>query len=190
MVNDWQMDVFTAGTDEWLMQQYALGNATAFEVLYERHSGHLFRYFHHQLDDAELVNCVFQQVWQWVVAQAPVFTGEQPFAIGLYCYAHKLLITHLCPLLIVNSRQRLPKGSLNDGGDIGQCGAHDIRACLSHLPWLQKEAVILQGEMAFSIEDIGAIVGITVSSAERRLGFGIQQLRQQLIETPVLNKFA
>ena len=55
-------------SDEALMLAYAAGEATAFEQLYARHRGKLYRYLLRQLRDNGLADELFQDIWQRVVS--------------------------------------------------------------------------------------------------------------------------
>ena len=55
-------------TDEQLMQQYAKGNAQAFDQLYARHRGALYRYFRRQVNDEATANDLYQGVWEKIIS--------------------------------------------------------------------------------------------------------------------------
>ncbi len=54
-------------TDEGLMLNYRDGDAGAFDVLYARHRGPVYRYLLHQTGKRELADELFQDVWMRVI---------------------------------------------------------------------------------------------------------------------------
>ena len=56
-----------ATDDTQLMTRYAAGDVGAFEALYARHKGPLYRYFFRQCGSAETSEELFQEVWIRVI---------------------------------------------------------------------------------------------------------------------------
>jgi len=54
-------------SDETLMMAYADGNMEAFELLYSRHRGPLYRYILRQVSDAATANDLFQGSWEKII---------------------------------------------------------------------------------------------------------------------------
>ena len=77
-------------TDEILMQRYALGDFAAFEQLYQRHKGGLYRYFLRQLGNHALAEDLFQDIWSKVISQAPKYKIKAKFSTWLRVEYSKL----------------------------------------------------------------------------------------------------
>ena len=54
--------------DATLMLRYRKGDVRAFEMLYERHKGALYRYLQRLCRSPEMANDLFQEVWSKVIA--------------------------------------------------------------------------------------------------------------------------
>ena len=63
-----RVDSITDASDEALMLAYAGGAVAAFEQLYARHRGRLYRFLLRQLRDPALADEMFQDVWQRVIS--------------------------------------------------------------------------------------------------------------------------
>ena len=64
-------------SDEDLMLAYAAGDAAAFDTLYARHKGAVYRYLLRQCRDAGIAEQLFQDVWMNLIR---VRAGYQPSA--------------------------------------------------------------------------------------------------------------
>ena len=81
-------------TDEQLMQQYAKGNAQAFDQLYARHRGALYRYFRRQVNDEATANDLYQGVWEKIIHARKKYLSSSPFTAWMYRIAHNHLDDH------------------------------------------------------------------------------------------------
>ena len=69
------------GTDDdgELMLRYARGDMRAFEILYRRHKGALYRYLARHTRNAETANDLFQEVWSKVIASRERYEARALF---------------------------------------------------------------------------------------------------------------
>ena len=75
------------------MAAYRDGNdARAFECLYRRHRGGLYRYLLRQCATAALAEELFQDVWLNVIRAKQAYVAEARFATYLYRVAHNRLV--------------------------------------------------------------------------------------------------
>ena len=81
-------------SDEELMLGYRDGDAGAFDVLYARHKGGLYRYLHRQCRDAAAAEELFQDVWMNLIRARTGYTVQAKFTTYLYRLAHNRLIDH------------------------------------------------------------------------------------------------
>ena len=82
-------------SDESLMLAYAAGDAAAFERLYQRHRGKLYRFLARQLHgNGALADELFQDVWQRVITARQSWKPEAAFSTWLYRIAHNRLADH------------------------------------------------------------------------------------------------
>ena len=74
------------------MLAYRDGDAAAFEVLYARHRGRLFRYLLHQCARREQADEMFQEVWMSVIRARGNYEVSAKFTTWLFRIAHNRLI--------------------------------------------------------------------------------------------------
>jgi len=81
-------------SDEALMLAYAAGEAEAFEPLYARHRGPLFRFILRQVRVQATAEELFQDVWQKVITARERYRPEAKFSTWLYQVATNRLTDH------------------------------------------------------------------------------------------------
>src|SRR5688500_4575084 len=79
---------------EELMLLYRDGDAGAFDVLYARHKGGVYRYLLRQCREAAAAEELFQDVWMNLVRARAGYTVQAKFTTYLYRLAHNRLIDH------------------------------------------------------------------------------------------------
>lgn len=82
------------GDDAQLMARYAAGDVAAFEALYPRHKGSLYRYFVHQCGSADAAEELFKDVWLRIVRAPERYEPRIRFTTYLYQIAHTSLVEH------------------------------------------------------------------------------------------------
>src|SRR5687768_6944765 len=80
--------------DAQLMLAYARGEMRAFETLYSRHRGALYRYLTRQARDGEVANDLFQEVWSRVIVNRARYEPRAKFRTFLFTLAHNCFIDH------------------------------------------------------------------------------------------------
>ena len=80
--------------DAQLMLAYARGEMRAFETLYSRHRGALYRYLMRQARDGEIANDLFQEVWSRVIVNRARYEPRAKFRTFLFTLAHNCFIDH------------------------------------------------------------------------------------------------
>jgi RNA polymerase sigma factor (sigma-70 family) len=83
-----------ADTDEDLMLRYRDGDAAAFEVLYGRHKGGVFRYMLRQCSARGIAEELFQEVWMNLIKSRASYSVQARFSTYIYSIAHNRLIDH------------------------------------------------------------------------------------------------
>ena len=177
-------------SDEELMLGYRDGDAGAFESLYARHKGGLYRYLLRQCRDAAVAEELFQDVWTNLIRARARYTVQAKFTTYLYHLAHNRLIDHY------RSRAGATVVSIEDEGgevvlelpDDREPPAEDVldtkrRAArllelIAALPDAQREALLLQQEGGMSVDEIACATGVTRETAKSRLRYALAKLRQ------------
>ena len=80
--------------DEDLMLAYAAGDAAAFDALYARHKGGVYRYLLRHCGHAGVADELFQDVWMNVIRARASYVPSAKFTTWLYRIAHNRLIDH------------------------------------------------------------------------------------------------
>lgn len=175
-------------TDEQLMQSYAKGDSKAFEQLYLKHKGALYRYFVRQLGDKQLAEDLYQETWGRVIRAAVNYEASAKFNTWLYRIAHNLLIDHVRAVKPVDL---IGHDEGNIGLDAFACNEQEnpdiqwqnaqkgqlLKSCIALLPQVQKEAFILNIEMGFTAAVISDIAGVTLEATKSRIRYAYQSLK-------------
>ena len=183
------------GEDEELMLLYGAGDARAFERLYARHKGGVFRFLRRQCAGNAVAEELFQDVWLRVVSARASYTPSAKFTTWLYTIAHNRLMDHYRSL-----GRRPPHASLDDEdapiaepvADPAESperaldrkrAAERIVAAVEALPGAQREAFLLQQEAGLSVEEIAQTTGVPFETAKSRLRYALAKLRTDLEST-------
>lgn len=175
-------------SDETLMLAYAAGQAAAFERLYARHRGPLYRFLDRQLRNAALTDEMFQDVWQRVIAARAGWTPEAAFSTWLFRIAHNRLNDHWRalkhrPTAPADGDERAarvpdphtPERTLSDFEQRRQ-----LQLALAELPDEQREVLLLRLEQELTLEEIGQVTGVGRETVKSRLRYAMDKLRARL----------
>jgi RNA polymerase sigma-70 factor (ECF subfamily) len=83
-----------ANDDAQLMIRYAGGDVAAFETLYARYKGSLYRYFFRQCGNPDTADELFQDVWLRVIKARERDEPKSRFTTYIYQIAHSCLVDH------------------------------------------------------------------------------------------------
>lgn len=181
-------------SDEDLMTAYAGGDAGAFDVLYKRHKGGVYRYLKRHCRDGGLADELFQDVWMNLIRTRERYTVEAKFSTYIYTVAHNRLIDHYrksgqASLVSLDDDAEdaspidepiAPAGERPERqADIRQQAAR-LLELLGALPIPQREAFVMQYEGGLSVEEIAEATGVTRETAKSRLRYALGKLRQGL----------
>lgn len=175
-------------TDEALMLAYGAGEAGAFEVLYARHRGPLFRFLLRQLRDHALAEELYQDVWQRVITARARYRPEAKFSTWLYQIAHNRLTDHWRAAThrpsagedAVARAEREPDPHTPERQLSAFEERRRLQLALEELPDDQREAVLLRLEQELSLDEIGRITGVGRETVKSRLRYALDKLRQRL----------
>ncbi|MGX9461997.1 sigma-70 family RNA polymerase sigma factor [Shewanella sp. A14] len=184
-------DTLTAprGSDEQLMLDYQAGDVNAFEALYLKHKGPLYRYFVRQLHDLQLAEDLYQDTWGKVINAAAQYQVTAKFTTWLYKIAHNLLIDHVRAVKPLNMVTPLGEDETMDSlqGDdqhspepqLQQRQQVDMmKLCIAKLPPVQKEAFLLNIEMGMTAAMISDIANVTLEATKSRIRYAYQSIKQ------------
>jgi RNA polymerase sigma-70 factor (ECF subfamily) len=174
--------------DAQLMLAYARGEMRAFETLYGRHRGALYRYLVRQARDTEIANDLFQEVWSRVIVNRARYEPRAKFRTFLFTLAHNCFIDHCRRVkarpiamgvddadaadLLPTDEQSLPDAELER-----QESSQRYRAALATLPPEQRDVYLLHEESDLSLEEIARVTGVGAETAKSRLRYAIGKLK-------------
>jgi RNA polymerase sigma-70 factor (ECF subfamily) len=186
-----------ADADEALMLAYRDGEAGAFDILYTRHKGAVYRYLrrHAQEHADELA----QDVWMRVINARAGYDVRARFTTWLYTIAHNRLMDHFRARGRDGERLLVhPAGADEDADALLEAQPHPdppperllerreaaarILAALDALPDAQREAFVLQQEGGLSVEEIAQATGVNRETAKSRLRYALGKLRTALAD--------
>ncbi len=184
--------VTVAATDDaTLMLRYRDGDARAFELLYERHKGPLYRYLQRMCGRREVADDLFQEVWSKVIASRGRYEARAQFNTFLFRIAHN------CAVDYFRRSGRPHERAAQDVDDLAEeLGAveheqpdaalveaqvrEDFRRALAELPPEQRDVFVLYEESGLMLEEIGRITGVAMETAKSRLRYAVGKLRTAL----------
>ncbi|WP_399681627.1 sigma-70 family RNA polymerase sigma factor [Xenophilus sp.] len=195
-----------AMADDQLMLAYAGGDGAAFEVLYARHEGALFRFVKRLLGArlASQADEVFQDTWLRIVSARSSFSPQgASWRTWAFTIAHNLAMDRLR----VSGREvALDTGGHPDDEDTPALpslergmhaadGAADashpsaeelafwraagrrLLACLDELPPEQRAAFLLHHEDGLGVQALAAQLDLGFETVKSRLRYALQKLR-------------
>jgi RNA polymerase sigma-70 factor, ECF subfamily len=177
-------------SDEELMLAYGAGDCAAFDTLYARHKGAVFRYMRRQTGNPALAEELFQDVWFKLIDARAGYEPRAKFTTWLFTIAHNRLMDHFRS----NARGALVSYEGDPAEDVPadtlrpdesaerREAAAQLLAAIEALPPAQRETFLLQQEGELSVEEIAAATGVNRETAKSRLRYALAKLRASLRE--------
>ncbi len=187
--------------DDQLMLAYARGDAAAFDLLYARHQGALFRFVRRLLGHALAAQAdeVFQDTWVRIIgaraSYAPRGEGSHSASWKTWAFtiAHNLAMDRLrtsgreVQLSGADDDTHDPLEWLQDSLDMSHPSSEDTaywRAagsrmlhCLDELPGAQRAAFLLHHEDGATVEELAQALNLNFETAKSRLRYALTKLR-------------
>jgi RNA polymerase sigma-70 factor (ECF subfamily) len=178
-------------SDEALMLRYAQGDAAAFDRLYARHRGGVFRYLLRQVQNHRATaEELFQDVWAGLIGARERYRVEAKFTTWLYTMAHNRVVDHFRrhrALELVPAEA----GEDDDPPEIAapptvqperaaeaRQQAFRLLALVDALPLAQREAFLLHHEGGLSVEEIAQVTGADREAVKSRLRYAMDKLKR------------
>lgn len=178
--------------DDELMRRYARGDMRAFEALYRRHKGALYRYLVRQARNTETANDLFQEAWSKVITSREKYEPRAQFRTFLFRIAHNCFIDHCRRAVVRNESsggaddwESMLPGSEQDQPDTRAEQAEltaSYRAALATLPAEQRDTFLLY-ESGLSLEEVASVSAVGPETAKSRLRYAVTKLRTILAPT-------
>lgn len=178
-----------ACSDEQLMLDYQAGDMNAFETLYRKHKGPLYRYFVRQLHQQQLAEDLYQDTWGKVITAAAQYQVTAKFTTWLYKIAHNLLIDHVRAVKPLDKVAPLGEDETMDSLEADSQASPEsqlqqqqqvdmMKQCIAKLPPVQKEAFLLNIEMGMTAAAISDIANVTLEATKSRIRYAYQSIKQ------------
>ena len=169
--------------DEELMLAYRGGDAGAFETLYARHRGALYRFVLRSLKDRGVAEELFQEAWMRVIEARARYAPTAKFKTWLYTIAHNLLVDHwrrkgLALVEMSEDMAAAPDDPARQA-EARESLARLLQA-IEALPIAQREAFLLHEEAGLTAAEIAAATGTNEEAAKSRLRYALMKLRKSV----------
>ena len=176
------------GADEQLMLTYREGGAAAFEELYRRHKGALFRFVLRSVRERSLAEELYQEIWMRVIEARSRYEPQAKFTTWLYTIAHNRIVDHWRKkgLQLVSLDEAVdPPGSRSfEPEEIlqGKQGLERFLRALEELPPAQREAFLLHEEAGMSVAGIARATGANEEATKSRLRYALCKLKEAVAD--------
>ena len=175
------------GGDEQLMLAYREGDAGAFEALYRRHKGALYRFVLRSVRDRALAEELYQEIWMRVIEARGRYAAQAKFTTWLFTIAHNRMVDHW-------RKRGLQLVSLDQDGESpdppasvsfqpekifeGKQALARFARALAALPPAQREAFLLHQEAGMTAAEIARATGANEEAAKSRLRYALSKLKE------------
>jgi len=170
------------------MQRFAAGDASAFDALYERHRGPLFRFLQRQCGNRAQTEELFQDVWMSLIGARERYRQEAKFTTYLYTLARHRLIDHFRRLGVRSqvhvdgdeeSIESAPAPTETPEAQFeARRTVNRLLTLVEGLPSAQREVILLRAEAGLSIEEIATITSAERETVKSRLRYALDKLRR------------
>lgn len=175
----------TDDADEELMLAFQAGDAGAFDTLYERYRGRLFRFLAREAGNRQAGEEIYQEAWLRVIRARTDYRVTARFSTWLYQIAHNCLVDHL-------RRQGRRWQHEESHGELPEAAcplptpeaewerratAQALARCLDALPPEQREVFLLREEAGLALAEIASVTGSGLEAAKSRLRYALARLR-------------
>lgn len=168
------------------MLAYRQGDAGAFEALYARHKGPLYRFVLRAVKQRALAEELYQEIWMRVIEARARYAVRAKFTTWLYAIAHNRLADHWRKrgLKLVEAAEAddppAPRGFEPQARAEGRQDLQRLEAALAALPEAQRETFLLHEEAGMTLAEIAAATGATEEAAKSRLRYAFARLREAM----------
>lgn len=171
-----------------LMHAYVSGSNAAFDRLYARYRGPLYRVLLRLLPRRALADEVFQDVWLRMVSHRASWRADVPFRAWLLRIARNRAIDTLRqsrPEMMGETAEIWLASAVASEPDPEATASRNeaaaqLEAALAMLPGNQREAFLLRAELGLGHDEIGEITGVGAETAKSRLRYAYARLRELL----------
>jgi len=172
--------------DEQLMLAYRGGDAGAFEELYRRHKGGLFRFVLRSVRERAVAEELYQEIWMRAIEARGRYEPRSKFTTWLYTIAHHRLVDHWrkkgLQVVSLDTESEFPAHPGFEPQGILQAkqGLERFARALDQLPPAQREVFLLHHEAEMSVAEIARATASDEEAAKSRLRYATAKLKEAL----------
>jgi RNA polymerase sigma-70 factor (ECF subfamily) len=167
--------------DEELMLAYGGGDAAAFETLYKRHRGPLYRFVVRSIKSRAVAEELFQEIWMRVIEARASYAPKARFKTWLYTIAHNRMVDHWRRgglSLVTLEEEDVPGGAPDPARQVeARQALTRFAAALEALPPAQREVFLLREEAGLGLGEIAAATGADQEAVKSRLRYAMSKLK-------------
>jgi RNA polymerase sigma-70 factor, ECF subfamily len=153
-------------TDEQLMLDVRAGSRDAFEALFERHRGVVWRFFRRRVGDAGRAEELVHDVFVVVLQNAPRYEDRSAFRSYLFGIAYRLLLAYRRKHV---NAPHLPEPDDLQGRSIDPDAGLWVRRALATLEPDAREVLMLREYDDLSYQEIADLLRIPLNTVRSRL---------------------
>ncbi len=172
-------------SDEELMKAWAAGSMQAFEALYARYRGPLYRYILRQAGDDATANDLYQGSWEKIIRARKSYRPQAPFRAWMYRIAHNHVVDHFRRSRPQSELEPERMESAGDGPDelLSQEDRQQrVREAVDSLPDKQRDAILLKLDAGLDLQSIADVTGVNRETAKSRLRYAVARLKHLMME--------
>ena len=185
---------YEQSTDEQLMTIFSTPDnghqQRAFETLYQRHKGPLFRFIKKSINNDQDAKEVFQELWYKVINSKQQYDPKQKFTTWVYTIARRLMIDQFrktgrmaeltridtdTDKQIIDSKTKQPENEFE-----AKQMAKELHHTISLLPANQRHTFVLKQESGLSIKEIAQMTSQPHEQIKSQYRYAVQKIKMAL----------
>ncbi len=178
-------------SDEQLMSAFSqtrtANKQKAFELLYQRHKGPLFRFMKKSINNEQDCNELFQELWFRVINHKHQFDSKQKFTTWLYTIARRLLIDQFRKMGRQAETEQYHESSEHELSVLNikqpenefeaKLMARELNHAINLLPFNQKQIFVMKHESNLTIKEIASIVSQPTERTKSQYRYAAQKVK-------------
>lgn len=169
-------------TDEELMVLYQNGSEAAFQILYDRHSAKIFGFILSRIQNKEITNEIFQEVYFKIHRSKHLYNKSLPMLPWIFTITRNAVFDYsrrkskaetATPIEEIDER-----AAMEDQNELGL----DLRPSLLKLPAQQKLAVEMRYYDEKTFEEIAQTLNTSPMNIRKLVSRGIKRLKEIIKE--------
>lgn len=181
-------------TDEQLMSAFSktadVNNQRAFEILYQRHKGPLYRFIKKSINHEQDAKEVFQELWFKIINNKQQYDAQQKFTTWAYTIARRMMIDQF------RKTGRMAEVTRMDNSPETQAQEHELKQpendfearqmskelnhAITALPLNQRTAFIMKHDSGLSIKEIAQITAQPHEQIKSQYRYAVEKIKMAL----------